>query len=56
MKISQRKAKLCLDNRNKTFPVEMALVETPQILEAELVAIARKSEIPASIAVSTILQ
>ena len=38
MKISQRNAKLCLDNRNKTFPVEMALVETPQILEAETAA------------------
>jgi hypothetical protein len=38
MKISQRNAKLCLDNRNKIFPVEMALVETPQILEAETAA------------------
>jgi hypothetical protein len=27
---------VCLDNRNKTFPVEMALVEAPQILEAEI--------------------
>ncbi len=36
MKISQRNAKLCLDNRNKTFPVEMALVETPPILEAKI--------------------
>jgi radical SAM protein with 4Fe4S-binding SPASM domain len=38
MKISQRNATLCLENRNKTFPVEMALVETPQILEAETAA------------------
>ncbi|MEG3956629.1 hypothetical protein [Microcoleus sp. herbarium2] len=38
MKISQINAKLCLDNRNKTFPVEMALVEKPQILEAETAA------------------
>ena len=38
MKISQRNAKLCLENRNKTFPFEMALVETPQILEAETAA------------------
>jgi hypothetical protein len=38
MKISQTNAKLCLDNRNKTFPIEMALVETPQIVEAETAA------------------
>jgi hypothetical protein len=34
MYLTYLKNAICLDNRNKTFPGEMALVETPQILEA----------------------
>src|SRR4028119_627899 len=38
MYLTYLKNAICLDNRNKTFPGEMALVETQKILEAETAA------------------